>query len=158
VPQFGAAADDKCVSVLSSNCHFRVMRVSVFTRQTAAIPTTKGRIMKALTRTLFLPLLAAAGIAAGTAHAMPKPFSPLDAGMLVANTDGNRNIEIGTGTRYVNVTNGETVTFTVDGQRFAYAFNAWNSIGVINLSAIAPKDLKVPEVRVYIAPNPIGQG
>jgi hypothetical protein len=88
---------------------------------------------------------------------MPKPFSPLDAGMLV-NAEGDRNIAVGAGTRYVNVVNGETVTFTVDGQRFTYAFNAWDTINSIDLAAIAPKGVKVPPVRVYIAANPAYQG
>jgi len=114
--------------------------------------------MKAPTRTLFLPLLLAAGFAAGTAHAMPKPFSPLDTGMLVTNTTGDRSLAIGPDTRYVNVTNGETITFTLNGASFTYAFDAWNTIGVVDLSAIAPRDLKVPQVRVYIAPNPVSQG
>jgi hypothetical protein len=114
--------------------------------------------MKASPRTLILPLLAAASLAAGAAQAMPKPFSPLDAGMLVTNTIGDRSLAIGADTRYVNVVNGETVTFTVGGASFTYAFNAWETITSIDLSAIAPKDVKVPQVRVYIAPNPIGQG
>jgi hypothetical protein len=114
--------------------------------------------MKAPTRTVLLALLAAAGLTAGAAHAMPKPFSPLDTGMLVTNTMGDRSLAIGADTRYVNVTNGETVTFKVDGASFTYTFNAWDTIGVVDLSAIAPKDVKVPQVRVYIAPNPIGQG
>jgi hypothetical protein len=113
--------------------------------------------MKALTRPLIVAL-AAAGLASGAAQAMPKPFSPLDAGMLVENTAGDRSIEIGADTRYVNVTNGETVSFLVDGRRFSYTFDAWNSIAAIDLAKIAPSDVKVPQVRVYIAPNPLGQG
>jgi hypothetical protein len=110
-----------------------------------------------LARRMVLSLLAAAGFAAGSAHAMPRPFSPLDAGMLV-NAAGERTIAIDEHTRYANVTNGETVTFKVGDERFTYAFDAWNSVGSVDLSAIAPKDLAVPHVRVYIAPNPLGQG
>ncbi len=110
--------------------------------------------MHARLHSLALVLVAAAG----AAHAMPKAFSPLDAGMLVPGADGARTVTIGADTRFVNVVNGETVNFTVSGKSFTYAFNAWNSIGAIDLSAIAPKDLKAPPVRVYIAPNPLGQG
>jgi hypothetical protein len=78
--------------------------------------------------------------------------------MLVTGAEGARNVAVGADTRYVNVVNGETVSFKVDGKTFTYAFNAWNSIGAVDLSAIAPKDVKVPQVRVYIAPNPLGQG
>jgi hypothetical protein len=113
--------------------------------------------MKNLTRTLILPLLAVATLAGGAAQAMPKPFSPLDAGTLVTGAAG-RSIEIGANTRAINVTNGETVTFTVGDKRFTYAFDAWSSITSIDLSAIAPKDLSVPQVRVYIAANPLSQG
>jgi len=113
--------------------------------------------LPALARTLILPLLVATGLAAGAVHAMPKPFSPLDAGMLVM-APANRSIEIGAHTRYVNVTNGETVEFDVGGKHFTYAFDAWNSIGAVDLMAIAPKDVAVPQVRVYIAPNPLSVG
>lgn len=108
-------------------------------------------------RKLALSLLAASTMLAGAAHAMPHPFSALDTGMLV-NAQGERNIEINANTRAVNVTNGETVSFTVGGQHFTYAFNAWDTIGAIDLSAIAPKDVTVPAVRVYIARNPLSQG
>jgi hypothetical protein len=114
--------------------------------------------MKNLTRNLILSLLTGATLAAGAAQAMPKTFSPLDAGTLVPGADAGRRIEIGANTHAVNVTNGETVTFTVNGQRFTYAFDAWNSINSIDLSAIAPKDVTVPQVRVYIAPNPLSLG
>jgi hypothetical protein len=114
--------------------------------------------MNASIRTLLVPLLAAASFATGTAQASPKPFSPLDAGMPVADAAGERSIDVSTDRHYINVVNGETVTFVVGGKRFTYAFNAWNTIGAIDLSSIAPKDLRVPQVRIYIAPNPASQG
>lgn len=110
-----------------------------------------------LNRAAIAVMLAASAFAAGAAQAMARPFSPLDAGMLV-DAPSDRSVVIGAQTRAVNVTNGETVTFTVGDRRFTYAFDAWSTIGAIDLAAIAPKGVTVPPVRVYIAPNPLSQG
>jgi hypothetical protein len=45
----------------------------------------------------------------------------------------------------------------VGGRQFTYVFDAWPSTDSIPLSAIAPKGVTVPDVRVYIAPNPLYQ-
>jgi len=106
------------------------------------------------TRTLALSILALAAVAAGTAGAMPHP---MDAGRIVMSDTADREIAVDGSTRWVNVTNGQTVRFTVGGQRFTYVFDAWPSTDSVPLSAIAPKGVSVPDVRVYIAPNPLYQ-
>ncbi|GAA4689716.1 hypothetical protein GCM10025794_24430 [Massilia kyonggiensis] len=107
--------------------------------------------MTKLTRTLALSILA---LAAGTAGAMPRP---MDAGRVVMSDTADRDVAVDASTRWVNVTNGQTVRFTVGGQHFTYVFDAWPSTDSIPLSAIAPKGVSVPDVRVYIAPNPLYQ-
>lgn len=109
--------------------------------------------MKTTTRSLILPLLVAAGFAAASVQAAPVPFSATDAGTLVSGP-ASRSITIDANTRAIHVVNGETVNFTIDGQQFTYAFNAWNTINTIDLATIAPKNVKVPQTRIYIAPNP----
>ena len=110
--------------------------------------------MTKLTRTLALSILA---LAAGTAGAMPRPAMTMDAGRVVMSDTADRDVTVDASTRWVNVTNGQTVRFTVGGQRFTYVFDAWPTTDSVPLSAIAPKGLSVPDVRVYIAPNPLYQ-
>lgn len=107
--------------------------------------------MTPLTRTLALSILA---LACGTAGAMPRP---MDAGRVIMSDTADRDVAVDASTRWVNVTNGQTVRFTVGGQRFTFVFDAWPGMDSIPLSAIAPKGVSVPDVRVYIAPNPLYQ-
>ena len=113
--------------------------------------------MTKLTRTLALSILALAACAAGTAGAMPRPAVTMDAGRIVTSDTADRDVAVDASTRWVNVSNGQTVRFTVGGQRFTFAFDAWPSTDSVPLSAIAPKGVTVPDVRVYIAPNPLYQ-
>jgi hypothetical protein len=114
--------------------------------------------MKKTTRILALPLIAAAMLAAGTVNATPRPLDRMDLGRLAMSAGAHRDIVVNADTRYVNVTNGQTVTFDVSGKRFTFAFDAWPYVDSVPLSTIAPKDVAVPSgVRVYIAPNPLYQ-
>lgn len=110
--------------------------------------------MTKLTRTLALSILALAAFATSTAGAMPRP---MDAGRVIMSDTADRDVAVDASTRWVNVTNGQTVRFTVGGQHFTFMFDAWPSTDSVPLSAIAPKGVTVPDVRVYIAPNPLYQ-
>jgi hypothetical protein len=154
VPQFAVPLDDRCAIRLSSNCHLEVTLASAALLQNASIPTTKENRMNRLTRTLALSILV---LAAGTAGAMPRPNVTPDAGRVVMSDTADRDVAVDASTRWVNVTNGQTVRFTVGGQRFTFAFDAWPTTDSVPLSAIAPKGVTVPDVRVYIAPNPLYQ-
>jgi hypothetical protein len=151
VPHFPAPLDDRCAIGLSSNCHVEVTLASAALLQNASIPTTKENRMTKLTRTLALSIFA---LAAGTAGAMPRP---MNAGRVIMSDTADRDVAIDASTRWVNVTNGQTVRFDVGGQRFTFVFDAWPSTDSVPLSAIAPKGVTVPDVRVYIAPNPLYQ-
>ena len=65
--------------------------------------------MTKLTRTLALSVLV---LAAGTAGAMPRP---MDAGRVIMSDTADRDVAVDASTRWVNVTNGQTV-FSVIGQ------------------------------------------
>ena len=110
--------------------------------------------MTKLTRTLALSILALAAFATSTAGAMPRP---MDAGRVIMSGTADRDVAIDASTRWVNDTNGQTVRFDVGGRRFTFVFDAWPSTDSVPLSAIAPKGVTVPDVRVYIAPNPLYQ-
>ena len=70
----------------------------------------------------------------------------------------HRTIVVQDRTRHENVTNGESVQFDVNGQRFTFAFNNWPNKDIVDLSVIAPDGVTTPNVRVYIAPDPMSRG
>jgi hypothetical protein len=112
-------------------------------------------------RTLVLPLLlAGAAFTATSANAIPRShaadfYGTLDIG---AAPSAGRTIKIDEHTRYVNVSDGDTVRFEVGGQSFTFTFDAWNSVNSLELSAIAPAGVTVPMVRIYVAQNPLYVG
>ena len=110
--------------------------------------------MTTLSRILALSILA---LAAGTAGATPRPAMTMDAGRIIMSDTPDRDVAVEASTRWVNVTNGQTVRFDVGGRRFTFAFDAWPGTDSVPLSAIAPKGVAVPDVRVYIAANPLYQ-
>lgn len=69
----------------------------------------------------------------------------------------DRQIELRPGTRYVNVTWGETVVFKVNGKTFAWKFDTLGT-PVFALPEIAPKNISVPGTRVYVGQSPLEHG
>ncbi|MFN7085240.1 MAG: CzcE family metal-binding protein [Burkholderiales bacterium] len=69
----------------------------------------------------------------------------------------DRGIELRPGDRYVNVTRGETVLITVGGKSFAWKFDTLGT-PVFDLQEIAPKDIDVAGVKVYVGSDPYDQG
>ncbi len=92
---------------------------------------------------------------APAANAMPVSMTM---GMLAGADAASRTIVVKEGTRNVNVENGETVRFDVNGKSFAYTFNTFGNETAFDLSAIAPAGFAVPAVHVYVAPNPLYRG
>jgi hypothetical protein len=113
--------------------------------------------MKNPIRALTLSLFAGAAFAAASAQAMQHPRTAADYGSVVMNAGSGRTIDIDENTRYVNVKNGETVRFNVNGQSFSFNFDAWPNEESVALSTIAPAGVAVPNVQVYIAANPLYQ-
>jgi hypothetical protein len=63
-----------------------------------------------------------------------------------------RTIPIGPDTKYVNVTGGEIVRFTVGDKQFAWNFNG--PLSSFDLARVAPSVLD-RKVTAYVAPNPM---
>lgn len=61
-----------------------------------------------------------------------------------------RKVVIKPTTKWVNVTNGEAITFVVGEQSFTFHFNTYANTSSLSLSAIAPVDISVPDIRVYV--------
>lgn len=75
-------------------------------------------------------------------------------GTAVAPTAATRTIDVNDQTRSISVEQGEIVRFNIDGKVFAWQFDTLRD-GRMDLSTIAPADVHVHGVSVYVAPNPI---
>ncbi|SFY31850.1 Heavy-metal resistance protein CzcE [Janthinobacterium lividum] len=77
-----------------------------------------------------------------------------DYGSSAPHAAAQRSIELQPDTRHINVTRGETVTIARAGQRFTWHVQTFNNKTVFALAEIAPKDMPVDGVQVYVAANP----
>ncbi|MGV8900444.1 MAG: CzcE family metal-binding protein [Burkholderiaceae bacterium] len=64
-----------------------------------------------------------------------------------------RQITLTPSTKWINVTRGESVNFIVGGKSFAWNFYTLRSETSFDLATIAPKDINVQQIRVYVARN-----
>jgi hypothetical protein len=74
-------------------------------------------------------------------------------GQPVSSNSADRVIELTPQTRFVNVTNGETVTFEKDGQRFTWHVDTYNNVAEFALVKISPNTMNINGVEVYVAPS-----
>lgn len=114
--------------------------------------------MNTIRTKVLLGLALSASLIAAGANAAPAAHDASWYGAPVTVQKGARTIVVTPQTRYVNVTNGETVTFAVGEQRFSFQFQTYPQTQVTELSTIAPAGVEVGGVRVYIADNTEGRG
>lgn len=79
--------------------------------------------------------------------------TPAGAGSAVA-----QRIVVQPGAKAVNVTNGDTVEFVVDGKTFRWHFDTYISDTNFKLAKIAPAGVAADGITVYVAPNPLYRG
>lgn len=96
--------------------------------------------------------LATSAIAAGPTG------TAADYGSSAPHAAAQRSIELQPDTRHINVTRGETVTIARAGQRFTWHVQTFNHQTTFALAEIAPKDMAVDGVQVYVAANPLYAG
>jgi hypothetical protein len=65
-----------------------------------------------------------------------------------------RTIDITAQTKKVRVTNGETITFNINGKQFTWKFDLYHQEGALELSTILPADLRADGVTIYVAEDP----
>lgn len=99
-------------------------------------------------------LILSTAIAAGASAAGPTG-ERADFGAAVTDSAAERTIVIKAATKYVNVTDGETVKFAIDGKEFSWNFRTWPSTDQFPLEKIAPKETLASGVTVYVARNPV---
>jgi hypothetical protein len=68
-----------------------------------------------------------------------------------------RTVVVTSSTKYVNVDQDDVVTFVVNGNSFTWQFDTLRPSDSVDLSSIAPREVSVPAVSIYVAPNPIYQ-
>jgi hypothetical protein len=111
--------------------------------------------MNMIQRAILSLTLAAASI--GTAYALGRTGTTADFGQSVPNATAARVISIDSSTKYVNVEDGETVQFEVQGQCFTWHFSTFPNTA-FDLRRIAPSGISVGAVEVYVASNPLYRG
>lgn len=84
--------------------------------------------------------------------------TPADFGQPAAPAAAARTITITPTTKSVTVENGETVQFVVNGKTFAWHFDTYNRDTNFDLARIAPRDVNVPKVHVYLTPDATYRG
>jgi hypothetical protein len=109
---------------------------------------------RTLSRTLAVSLFASAAFAGASAHAYPFTGASADYGQIVSTSAVDKTIQVDASTRWANVTDGQTVRFDVDGKSFTFNFSGWPGAHAVDLAKIAPQDIAVPHILVYIAANP----
>jgi len=66
-----------------------------------------------------------------------------------------RTIALTSASKFVNVNNGDTVKFTENGQSFQWHFDTLRDRDNFDIAAIAPKDMHLEGVHVYVEANPL---
>lgn len=81
-----------------------------------------------------------------------------DYGQPVASAQAARSIDVTPATKYVNVTNGETVSFNINGQTFSWYVSTYPGVHQFRLKDIAPGALGIGDIRVFVSANPLYVG
>jgi hypothetical protein len=107
--------------------------------------------MKRMKTLAILAFALTAGVSSLNAGA--ENIDPANYGVAAQASRAARVVDITPGTRHVNVIDGETVTFNLDGQQFTWTFHVNHGEGVVALAAIVPKALDAHGVMVYVGPD-----
>lgn len=105
------------------------------------------------THTLSLIVTGIAATLSLSALAAPAAHTPAYYGQATSGEGAEQQIDIQPQTRWVNVTNGDTVTFSQNGKTFSWHFDTLHHDDNFDLAEIAPQGFEAGKVRVYVAPN-----
>lgn len=109
------------------------------------------------TLTLTIAILASTALGAN-ASAAGLTGTAADFGAIAVADSGTRLIIIDDRTKSINVVNGETVQFNINGKMFTWHFDTFHDETSFDLSKIAPPELVTQGIRVYVAANPLYRG
>jgi hypothetical protein len=111
--------------------------------------------MKFITNAVFVVLIA--GALSPAAVLASQPNSKSYYGHPSQPSAATRTVVVTSSTKYVNLNQDDVVTFVVNGNSFTWQFDTLRPSDSVDLSSIAPREVSVPAVRIYVAPNPIYQ-
>lgn len=100
-------------------------------------------------------------LAVAVPFATGPPTAMANGGLLgqdAAASSADYTMTIGPGTRCVNVTGGDTVTFVSGDNSFTWNFDEARTVTSFDLDAAAPQGMLDHRVRAYIAPNVTSYG
>lgn len=104
---------------------------------------------------LFLPSALALVLSATAPTLIATPLQTDFLGEQAPASAAERTIPIGADTKYVNVTEGETVQFVVGGQTITWDFETAQGVSSLPLNKILPAGTALDhDVKVYVAPDP----
>ncbi len=110
-------------------------------------------------RSLLLSLTLAAAMAASSAQALGLSGTAADYGAPAdARAPVAQRIVLTPATKSVNVNNGDTVEFVVDGKTFRWHFDTFNNETNFKLARIAPAGIAADGITVYVGANPTYRG
>jgi hypothetical protein len=107
---------------------------------------------------LLLSVSLTSALFANQAQASGPTGTIADFGNAVSSAGEARIITLSPSTKYVNVTNGETVRFVAGDTSFTWNFSIFPNLNSFKLSRMAPEGMNVDMVTVYVAPNPLDIG
>lgn len=99
-------------------------------------------------------VLIISAVLANAAMALDRTGTNADYGTVVRDASFGRMITPSPMSKYINVTNGETVSISANGKTFSWQVRTFPHESVFDLSKVAPQDVSVPDVKVYVAPDP----
>jgi hypothetical protein len=78
-----------------------------------------------------------------------------DYGSAVPAESADYAVKINASTKWINVNNGDTVRFSVNGKDFTWHFDTYKNHSIVKLASIAPADTDTGAVKVFVAMNPL---
>jgi hypothetical protein len=106
-----------------------------------------------ITKSLFAFAFAASAFALN-AQAGVFDVSPKIYGAPATASAAQRVIDITPETKSVQVTNGETIQFNINGAPFTWKFDLYHQEGALDLATILPQELQANGVKVYVGESP----
>lgn len=101
--------------------------------------------------TMAISLAAFAAMVAFNADAAGPNGSKADYGSVASDQAADKQITLTAATKWVNVTDGETVRFVMDDKAFTWHFETFPGDTNFDFAVIAPPGFASQKIRVYVA-------
>jgi hypothetical protein len=106
----------------------------------------------------FIRTAVIAAAIASTASGAYAAVNTKEFGMATNAASADRHVVIKADTKWVNIDDGDTVEFNIDGKSFTWHFDTLRGESAFELSKIAPEGVDAGKVIVYVGANPLYRG